>query len=114
MQMPLYVLAAEEFFANDKRTLLGGGYFSIETAQRKNGYWRKEAEFLPWLKRGNDDWQEFLEKAEDSLTSCVQGIRAANYYTEPKTQCPSYCPGIDICRYALVSELQQEGSETDD
>ena len=114
MQMPLYVLAAEEFFANDKRTLLGGGYFSIETAQRKNGYWRKEAEFLPWLKRGNDDWQAFLEKAEDSLTSCVQGIRAANYYTEPKTQCPSYCPGIDICRYALVSELQQEGSETDD
>nr|MBP7840159.1 hypothetical protein [Acidaminococcaceae bacterium] len=65
-------------------------------------------------KRGNDDWQAFLEKAEDSLTSCVQGIRAANYYTEPKTQCPSYCPGIDICRYALVSELQQEGSETDD
>lgn len=114
MQMPLYVLAAEEFFANDTRTLLGGGYFSIEAAQRKNGYWRKEAEFLPWLKKGSENWQAFLEKAEDNLASCVQGIRAANYYTEPKMQCPSYCPGIDICRYSLVSELQEEGSETDD
>ncbi|MHC1718412.1 MAG: PD-(D/E)XK nuclease family protein [Acidaminococcaceae bacterium] len=114
MQMPLYVLAAEEFFANDTRVLLGGGYFSIENGQRKNGYWRKEAEFLPWLKRGNDNWQAFIEKAENSLTACVQGIRAANYYTEPKMQCPAYCPGIDICRYALVSDLQEEGSETDD
>ena len=114
LQMPLYVLAAEDFFANDTRTLLGGGYFSIETAQRKNGYWRKEAEFLPWLKRGNENWQAFLEQAENNLASCVQGIRAANYFTEPKIQCPAYCPGIDICRYALISELQEEGSETDE
>ena len=114
LQMPLYVLATEEFFARDTRKLLGGGYFSIETAQRKNGYWRKEAEFLPWLKRGNENWQEFLQQAEDNLASCVQGIRAANYFTEPKMQCPAYCPGIDICRYSLVSELQEEGSETDE
>ena len=114
LQMPLYVLAAEDFFANDTRMLLGGGYFSIETAQRKNGYWRKEAEFLPWLKRGNENWQAFLEQAENNLASCVQGIRAANYFTEPKIQCPAYCPGIDICRYALISELQEEGSETDE
>ncbi|MGE4588749.1 MAG: PD-(D/E)XK nuclease family protein [Acidaminococcaceae bacterium] len=114
MQMPLYVLASKELFADNKRTLLGGGYFSIENAQRKNGYWRKEAEFLPWLKRGDDNWQTFLEKAEQSLTSCVRGIRAADYQTEPKKQCPSYCPGIDICRYSLVDDLQEEGSETDD
>lgn len=114
LQMPLYLLAAEEFFEKDKRKVLGGGYFSIETAERKNGHWCKEAEFLPWIKRGEEAWQEFLEKAVNNLFSCVRGIREADYYTEPKMQCPSYCPGIDICRYALSNDLQEEGCEADD
>lgn len=113
LQMPLYVLAAKESFENDERKVLGGGYFSVDGAVRKNGYWCDEAVMLPWVKRGEEDWYTFLEQAEDNLKKCVRGIRTGIYNTEPKGLCPKYCPGIDICRFSLANDFSEGGESND-
>lgn len=113
LQMPLYLLAVQELLAHDERQVLGGGYFSIDAAERKNGFWRDEAQFLPWVQRGKEDWPVFVEQAEDNLARCVRGIRSGNYPTLPAALCPNYCPGKDICRYSLLN-LIAEGGEADD
>lgn len=113
LQMPIYLLAVNELLAHDERQVLGGGYFSIDAAERKNGFWRDDAQILPWVQRGAEDWPAFVEQAEDNLARCVRGIRSGDYPTVPAALCPNYCPGKDICRYSILN-LIAEGGEADD
>ena len=113
MQLPVYLLAAQEMLGKQGLKNLGGGYFSIRSACRKNGFWSEDACFLPWVKRGEKDWEQVLATAEKNIAACVRGVNEGNYFTDPRKNCPQFCPGRDICRYSSDREASEESGEDD-
>ncbi|HIU64689.1 MAG TPA: PD-(D/E)XK nuclease family protein [Candidatus Avacidaminococcus intestinavium] len=114
MQLPLYLTAVSKILLKNDHNLLGGGYFSLGSGKRSSGCWSKQGEFLPWVRKGQQEWEDFLAAAELLLVDMVRQLWQASFVTEPKKACPSYCPGLDICRFRLVNENNNEEKNDDE
>ncbi|MEG2069563.1 MAG: PD-(D/E)XK nuclease family protein [Acidaminococcaceae bacterium] len=112
LQLPLYLLAAEELLHKEQQ-FLSGGYYSLSAAKRQGGYWLEEAKILPWVTRvSSKPWPVFKEEIETSLVKYVSGMKSGYYALAPVKGCPAYCPGKDICRYT-VGKTELESGEVD-
>jgi len=104
LQLPLYVLAVEQFAKTQEENILGAGYFSFKEGKRKAGAWQPTMkEQLNWLNRSRaPELATVLQTAKASITHCVKQIKAGAFPAKPaKKACPAYCPYADICRYRL-------------
>lgn len=84
LQMPIYALAVEKAF----KAPLGGEYFSVENAKREGGF-----KITP-----EQSWEDMKENFTETITNVTDGIYRGEFPPYPKRTCPSYCPGIGICR----------------
>lgn len=109
LQLPIYCLAVEELFAKGAGKVIGSGYFSIEGCKRAGGLWREEASLLPWVHRvPANEFEDLMEVGKKSIENCVTGIKKGLFYAKPQGPCPTYCAGIDICRYSLLGVTAEE------
>ncbi len=99
MQLPLYLLAAEQL-TKDK-SVAGGGYFSFMEAERQGGVFFDAAAKPPFAGKNAKpkDWQEFCTAAQQFIASYVGAMQGGDFKVQPNTQCSPYCPARDICRY---------------
>jgi hypothetical protein len=114
LQMPVYLLAAEQFFGQP----LGGGYFSVEDAERGGGFWTKAAKGkLPFAginarqREMGDDWGEYKKMFVESIAAMIEKICAGNFPPRPAGgACPVWCAGLPVCRKGRpVAEETDEG-----
>ncbi len=97
MQMPLYLLAAEQML-KDKH-IAGGGYFSFINGKRENGIFFDAAAKPPFIKQKTpDNWQEFIEAAKSYIANYVAGMRSGDFKPLAVDSFCDYCPARDICR----------------
>ncbi len=104
IQIPVYLLALDEFWGPP----LGGGYFSVEKAKRGSGFWLGEGEktlgFAKTVfgkqKQLPVEWEYWRGLFQDSLAQLIEKIAHGQFPPQPADGCPSYCPGISVCRFA--------------
>ena len=103
LQVPLYLLAVEKFLGKP----LGGGYFSIEKAERAGGFWLNRADAkvsfagrqsLPQRGLGDKDWDVYKDVFMQNIRVTIEKISGGYFSPDPQKECPVYCTGQGICR----------------
>ena len=119
LQMPLYILAAEEIIAKpDEATVIGGGYYSLKEGARKNSFLfsdaHNRAKQIPWRtwseKKDKDGTRHVFTDAEalrkefhEMLDGMMERIKAGRFVPTPYKECAKFCPAAGICRYTAVT-----------
>ncbi len=104
LQVPVYLLAVEKFFGAP----LGGGYFSVEKAQRGGGLWLEgpdlgrpfSGQVLGAQKIPAGQWEEWRGNFYVRIKNMVEAIGRGEFPPQPLNGCPDYCAGLSICRLA--------------
>jgi ATP-dependent helicase/DNAse subunit B len=106
LQVPLYILAVQQYLAGDRGQVIGGGYYALEQPKKDGGMWLEEYKAeLPYRKQkrsGNyaaEDWQSMLQAIKTAVVEHSNKIKAGIFPVRPTAPCSPFCPGATICRY---------------
>ena len=110
LQMPLYLLAAEQL-TKDK-TVLGGDYFSFSNSERDKGIVFDAKNKPPFFTaKSVGEWDSFVEETKQFITSYIKAMRSGNFKPSAKRICSKYCPAREICR--RFNEKNNGGTDGD-
>ncbi len=128
LQMPLYILAAEEILAGtDRAEVIGGGYYALKEGERKSSFrfpdtvdGSVKVPWKTWSKKKDKDGNgevpadsAALRKAvKELLSKMLRDLRGGRFTPTPEKECMKTCPVAKICRFDLVSQESCE-EETD-
>lgn len=109
-QMPVYLLAAERLFDDDK-CAIGAGYYELKGKYRRNrGMWHGDYLKLAHVSSKNDvvaaeEWKPLLQQVVERLLSYRQAMRQGYFVLAPNdaSKTCKYCDYKHICR--LTPEL---------
>jgi ATP-dependent helicase/DNAse subunit B len=118
LQIPLYILAAQEILCREGGQVVGGCYYSIANRKVESGVWLKDyaASLRAGAKRKGkytcEGLCEFLESVKSEAVRITQSVRSGRFRIAPRKCNPQRCRFAGVCGYdPAVAGAKQAGAE---
>lgn len=109
LQLPLYALAVERMFGNDRPARpLGVAYWLVTDGGAKTMLPAGRGKPTSWFKDASQ-WEQFKKILQEWVITVIQKIRQAEYPLAPRDKnCTETCPYNQICRITQSRHIQKD------